>query len=224
MCCQPVPQRGVWRHDGGEREEEDEVDVAGEVGEELDDRDLVHLVLDGHAEEEPHGREEDHQEEESQHLGVAPVEVPLPDLLQVLLHHELRDHHLLVALDQNVDEGSVAAVGRVQDGVRGLHVAGGDDQLPGELLAEVRGLQQVLRTLLLGDGHLPVDGGQLGRRVGRGGRHEEEVLQHLEVVLLGDLHQVVDELVVVEQRVGVVRVAQQVLHHVLVPLNARIPA
>ena len=71
---QIISDRGVRGHDRGQREEEDKVDVTSEVGEELDDGDLVHLVVNGETEEEPDWREEDEQEEESEHSCIAPVE------------------------------------------------------------------------------------------------------------------------------------------------------
>ena len=86
-----------------QRDKEYEVDVAGEVGHELDDGHLVHGVVDGDADEEPERREEDDQQEEAHHLPAGPVEVAVPDALQVLLDDKLGDDQLLLVLDQNVD-------------------------------------------------------------------------------------------------------------------------
>lgn len=64
--------------------------------------------------------------------------------------------------------------------------------------------------------HIAVNGGQLGGHIRRRRRYKDEALHGAMVVVFdGDLHEVVDKLLVAQQVVGVVGTAEQVLHHVL---------
>ena len=117
-----APRRGVRRDDGDEDEEGHEVEVRGQVGHELDHGHLVEPPGHRHGEEEPDGRDKEKRGEEEQELDLAELEVALPDLLEILLHHVLRDGDLLLVLDQRVDEAEVVGVEGVEDGARVLEI------------------------------------------------------------------------------------------------------
>ena len=57
--------------------------MASQVGQELNDGDLVHPVFYWQTEEEPDRRNENQQEEETQHPGITPVQGALPYLLHL---------------------------------------------------------------------------------------------------------------------------------------------
>ena len=84
-----------------------------------------------------------------------------------------------------------------------------DDHGPRQLLALVGRCLQVRGPLLVRVRHLAVDGGQFGCHVGRGRRYKDEGFDGAMVVVLdGNLHEAVDEFLIAEQVVGVVRTTE----------------
>ena len=159
--------------------------MGSEVGEELHYRDLVHSKVNGNGKEEPDGRKEDEKEKESGHFRGSPVQSSVPDLLEVLLHHIFCDHHLLLVVDQDINELGVLVVRGVEDCSGTVDVTCSDDKLPGELLAEVGGLLEVRGALLLRLSDVSVDRRQLGCYVARCGCKEDELLNSFPIFTLG---------------------------------------
>ena len=131
-----------------------------QIGEELHYGDLVHPEVYRDGKEEPDGRKEDEEEEESSHFCRSPVQPAIPDLLQVLLDHIFCDHHLLLVVDQDINELCVLVVCGIEYCTGTVDVTRSDDQLPSQLLTEVGSLLEVCSAFFLSLRNVSVDGGQ----------------------------------------------------------------
>ena len=124
--------------------------MAGEPAAELDDRRLVVLVVEREREDDPERRADDERRQEEERLETAPVaDAALPELARVRLHGAVGDDLLQLALDEDVEEGDVAAVAGVENQTGALGAAADGDQLVADLLGEASGVEEVDGALFL---------------------------------------------------------------------------
>ena len=190
----------------------------------MDGYHLVEPLLYRDGEEEPDGRNHDEDGKKEEELPGLHLQVSLPDLLQVGLHHVLGDGDLLLVVDQRIDEAHVLHVQRVEDLARALHVGGDGNQVLVQLLTDITDLQEIRGPILLLERGLPVLGREVGRCVTGRRRDKDKVLYGLVLVVLAHDHEVEDELTVVQQIFRVMVLPQKIRHDVEIILSSRVPA
>ena len=86
----------------GQDQQGDQIDVGDQVRHELDDWQFVEAVLQRKREKHPEWGEDHKHKEKQNDLPAGPVEIPHPNIREVLLHRRMSYYILLLTLHQHV--------------------------------------------------------------------------------------------------------------------------